>query len=144
MNRISLIIPALALAAATYVASTGHAAEPDAKAADAGKAADPGKAVAAAFGNTVLSIYPDGRAQKIWLQPDGAWTGLSRRGNPLAGTWRMKGEKVCLKQSKPPTLPLSFCEPFPEDPAKGIDAKDLTGTPIHLKLVKGHVETAPG
>ena len=138
MNRISLIIPALALVAATYVASTGHAAEPDAKAPDSGKAD-----VSAAFGNTVLSIYPDGRAQKIWLQPDGTWTGLSRRGNELAGKWTVKGAKVCLKQSKPPTLPLSFCQPFPEDPAKGVDAKDLTGTPIHLKLVKGHVENAP-
>jgi hypothetical protein len=136
MNRISLIIPALALVAATYVATTGHAAESDAK---------DGKAnVSAAFGNTVLSIYPDGRAQKIWLQPDGTWTGLSRRDKDLAGSWSVKGVKVCLKQSKPPTLPLSFCQPFPEDPAKGIDAKDMTGTPIHLKLVKGHVEKVEG
>jgi hypothetical protein len=92
----------------------------------------------------VLSIYPDGRAQKIWLQPDGTWTGLSRRDKDLAGSWSVKGVKVCLKQSKPPTLPLSFCQPFPEDPAKGIDAKDMTGTPIHLKLVKGHVEKVEG
>ena len=135
MNRISLIIPALALAAATYVASTGHAAE--------NAAADKAN-VSAAFGNTVLSIYPDGRAQKIWLAPDGSWTGLSRRGTPLAGAWSVKGPKVCLKQSKPPTLPISFCQAFPEDPAKGVDAKDLAGTPIHLKLVKGHVEKAEG
>lgn len=96
--------------------------------------------VSAAFGNTVMSIYPDGRSQKIWLTSDGRWTGLSRRGNPLSGTWTTKGEKICLRQSKPPTLPISFCQAFPADPAKGVDAKDLTGTPIHLKLVKGHVE----
>jgi hypothetical protein len=136
MNRIALIIPTLALAAA-YAATAAHAAEPVAK-------TDSKADVAAAFGNTVLSIYPDGRAQKIWLQPDGSWTGLSRRGNPLAGRWSVKGPKVCLKQSKPPTLPISFCEPFPEDPTKGIDAKDLMGTKIHLKLVKGHVEKAEG
>jgi hypothetical protein len=141
MNRIALIIPALALAAAAYAATATHAAEPAAKTA----AKTDGKAdVAAAFGNTVLSVYPDGRAQKIWLQPDGSWTGLSRRGNPLAGHWSVKGPKVCLRQSKPPTLPISFCQPFPEDPAKGIDAKDLTGTPIHLRLVKGHVEKVEG
>ncbi|HZZ67995.1 MAG TPA: hypothetical protein VFE18_07460 [Phenylobacterium sp.] len=144
MTRIALIIPTLALAAAVYAATTTHAAQPaDAKASEA-KAPAAKVNVAATFGNTVLSVYPDGRAQKIWLQPDGSWTGLSRRDHPLAGTWTVKGEKVCLRQSKPPTLPISFCEPFPEDPSKGIDAKDLTGTKIHLKLVKGHVEKAEG
>jgi hypothetical protein len=130
MTRIALILPLLALAAAA------NAAEPDDRAAAA--------RVSAAFGNTVMSIYPDGRSQKIWLEPDGKWTGLSRRGNALAGSWSMKGEKVCLKQSKPPTLPISFCQAFPSDPVKGVDAKDLTGTPIHLKLVKGHVENGEG
>mgnify|MGYP001557322605 CR=1 FL=1 len=122
MTKTALVVPALALAVAAFAA---QAAEPS--------------GVAAAFGNTVMSIYPDGRSQKIWLQPDGTWTGLSRRGNPLAGKWTEKGAKVCLRQSKPPTLPFSFCQAFPQDPAKGVDAKDFTGTPIHLKLVKGHV-----
>jgi hypothetical protein len=141
MTRIALIIPTVALAAAACAATATHAADTAGK--DAGKAA--GKAnVAATFGNTVLSVYPDGRAQKIWLKPDGSWTGLSRRGNDLAGSWSVKGPKVCLKQSKPPTLPVSFCQPFPEDPAKGLEAKDLTGTPIHLKLVKGHVTKVEG
>lgn len=129
MTRFSLILPLLALAA------TASAGEPEDKVA---------AKVSAAFGNTVMSVYPDGRSQKIWLQPDGAWTGLSRRGVPLAGHWTLKGDKVCLRQSHPPTLPISFCETFPADPVKGIDARDLTGTPIHLKLVKGHVEKAEG
>src|SRR6185437_2462277 len=85
----------------------------------------PSSRIAAAFGNTVMSVYPDGRSQKIWLQPDGTWTGLSRRGNPLAGKWTEKGAKVYLRQSKPPTLPFSFCQAFPQDPAKGVDAKDF-------------------
>jgi hypothetical protein len=131
MTRLLLILPLLALATAAV------AAEPEDKAAAEAR-------VGAAFGNTVMSIYPDGRSQKIWLEPDGKWTGLSRRGNPLSGSWSMKGEKVCLKQSKPPTLPISFCQAFPSDPVKGVDAKDLTGTPIHLKLVKGHVEKSEG
>jgi hypothetical protein len=102
-------------------------------------AAEPSKEIAAAFGNTVMSVYPDGRSQKIWMQPDGTWTGHSRRGNPLAGKWTAKGEQVCLHQTHP-FLPGSFCQTFPSDPEKGIDSKDLTGAPIHLKLVKGHVE----
>jgi hypothetical protein len=56
----------------------------------------------------------------------------------------VKGEKVCLRQSSPPTLPISMCQAFPADPMKGVDSKDLTGTPIHLKLVKGHVEKVEG
>jgi hypothetical protein len=140
MNRIALVIPTLALVAVTYVATTTHAADKTPMDKAGGDKAN----ISAAFGNTVLSIYPDGRSQKIWLAPDGSWTGLSRRGTPLAGAWTVKGEKVCLKQSKPPTLPISFCQTFPEDPAKGMDAKDLTGTPIHLKLVKGHVDKVEG
>ncbi len=127
MNRTLFLIPAIALAVSALPAL----------------AADPMARVASAFGNTVLSIYPDGRSQKIWLQPDGAWTGLSRRGIPLAGKWSVKGDKVCLRQTHPPTLPISFCQVFPDDPAKGIDARDLTGTPIHLKLVSGHIDHTP-
>jgi len=107
-------------------------------------AAEPPMTVAAAFGNTVLSIYPDGRSQKIWLQPDGAWTGLSRRGNPLAGTWTVKGDQVCLKQSKPFIPFARFCQVLPSDPTAGVDSKDLTGTRIHLKLVKGHITQEQG
>ncbi len=133
MTRFPLILSVLALATAAA------AAEPPDKTADNATAK-----IDSAFGNTVMSVYPDGRSQKIWLQPDGTWTGLSRRGNPLAGRWSVKGQKVCLRQSRPPTLPISFCQTFPSDPGKGIDAKDLTGTPIHLKLVKGHVEKSEG
>jgi hypothetical protein len=102
-------------------------------------AAPPSANVAAAFGNTVLTIDPDGRSRKIWLQPDGTWTGRSRRGLDLAGKWTTKGDKVCLSQSKP-RLFGSMCEVFPSDPKVGVDAKDPTGKMVHLKLVKGHVE----
>lgn len=101
--------------------------------------------VRAAFGNTVLSTYPDGRSQKVWLHPNGKWTGLSRRGNNLAGTWTVKGQKVCFKQTKPPTLPISFCSDFPDHPTVGVSwtSKDLTGTPIKLSLVRGVVTKPP-
>lgn len=108
------------------------------------QAAQPSAKIAATFGNTVMSIYPDGRSQKIWLKADGSWTGQSRRGNPLAGSWTAKGDQVCLKQTKP-ALPFGhFCQVFPHDPATGVDSKDLTGTKIHLKLVKGHVTKSEG
>jgi hypothetical protein len=124
MNRIACLLPAALLAASALSAT---AAEPKAN-------------VAAAFGNTVVSVDPDGRSRKIWLQPDGSWTGKSRRGLALAGKWTVKGDKVCLSQSKP-RLFGSLCQVFPTDPKTGIDTTDPTGTKVHLKLVKGHVES---
>lgn len=101
-------------------------------------AAAPSAKVDAAFGNTVLTIDPDGRSRKIWLQPDGTWTGLSRRGLDLAGRWTVRGDKVCLTQSKP-RLPGSLCQTFPTDPGVGVEARDPAGKTVVLKLVKGHV-----
>ena len=92
----------------------------------------------AAFGNTVLIVDPDGRSRKIWLQPGGAWTGKSRRGLDLAGKWTMKGDKVCLTQSRP-RLPGSLCNTFPTQVGATLQAKDPGGKTIQLKLVKGRV-----
>lgn len=103
------------------------------------QAADPSR-VAAAFGNTVMTVYPDGRTQKIWLHPDGAWEGIGRDGRSLAGRWTLKGDnKVCLRQTKPPTLPFSYCTNFPDDPQVGVvwTSKDFGGTPIKLTVLKG-------
>jgi hypothetical protein len=95
--------------------------------------------IAAAFGNTIMSIYPDGRSQKIWLHPDGSWDGVGRDGSALAGRWAMKGDRVCLRQKKPPTLPFSYCTAFPSDPHIGASwtSRDFVGTPIRLTVVKG-------
>lgn len=99
----------------------------------------PPTGVSAAFGNTILTIDPDGRSRKIWLQPDGRWTGLSRRGLALAGTWKVKGDKVCLSQSKP-RLIGSMCEAFPTAPGASVQVKDPTGKMVRIELVQGRVE----
>ena len=95
--------------------------------------------VKAAFGNTVLATYPDGRHQRIWLREDGSYDAIGRRGTPSAGKWTVKGEKVCLKQSRPFRAPFSYCTPFPQGSDIGVtwSSKDVSGTPITLKLVKG-------
>ncbi len=103
-------------------------------------AAAPRANVEAAFGNTLLTIDPDGRTRHIWLKRDGTWTGLSRRGRDLAGKWTVKGDTVCLSQSKP-RLFGSMCEKFPAEPEAGVEARDPTGKTVRLKLVKGHVTT---
>ena len=124
--------PAVKLSARIVVSSYAAFAALNAQAADLSR-------VTAAFGNTVISTYPDGRSQKIWLHPDGTWDGLSRRNAPLAGRWTVRGQKVCLRQSKPPTLPVSFCTPFPEHTEPGVEwaSHDIAGTPIHLSLQPG-------
>ncbi len=94
--------------------------------------------VEAAFGNTVLTVDPDGRSRKIWLRPDGTWTGLSRRGLDLAGKWKVRGGKVCLSQSKP-RLIGSLCEVFPTDIGASVGSKDPSGKGVEIKLVKGQV-----
>lgn len=95
--------------------------------------------VAAAFGNTVIATYPDGRSQRIWLHPDGGWDGIGRNGRDVAGSWRLKDDKVCLRQSKPPTLPVSICVAFPVNGAPGVqwDSHDFIGRPIRLTLQRG-------
>jgi hypothetical protein len=122
----------LKLAARAAVAGWVVFAGLNAQAADA-----PG--VAAAFGNTVLSSYPDGTSQKIWLHPDGSWSGLSRHNAPLAGRWTIKSDKVCLRQSQPPTLPISYCTALPASSQPGVQwaGRDVAGRSITLSLMKG-------
>ena len=98
-----------------------------------------GKGVASAFGNTVRSLYPDGRQQHLWLKPDGSWAAIGRRGKPSSGKWSLKGEKVCLKQVKPFAAPMSYCTEFPVAGDIGVQwsSKDITGVPIKVTLVKG-------
>jgi hypothetical protein len=127
----------LTFAAALALALGVTAARADDLRGDGGRVDATKPDIAATFGNTVMSIYPDGRSQKIWMRADGTWTGQSRRGIPLAGRWAMKGDKVCLRQSKPPTLPISFCQVLPKDPDVGLTSHDLTGQTIHLQIVKG-------
>ena len=104
------------------------------------RAADtPAADIKAAFGNTLLTIDADGRSRKLWLEPAGTWTGLSRRGRDLAGKWKLQGDRVCLSQSKP-ALPGSLCQTWPADLKVGGPAvRDPSGKSGQLKLVRGHV-----
>ncbi len=93
--------------------------------------------LAPAFGNTIVSSYPDGTSQKIWLHPDGSWDGVSRKGVHLAGRWSLRADKVCLRQSRPPTLPISYCTAVPAAGNAQWAGRDVLGRPITLSLVKG-------
>jgi hypothetical protein len=92
-----------------------------------------------AFTATVLSTYPDGRTSKLWLNRDGTFTGEERDHAMKGGKWNLKGQSICLRQTKPIPIPfLSFCSPIP---ATGVsvawNGKAITGEPIVIRLIPG-------
>jgi hypothetical protein len=91
-----------------------------------------------AFGNTIISTYPDGRTGLLWLKADGTYTAKGRRRTPSSGAWSVKGERICLKQLKPSRAPINYCTPLPEGETWA--ARAVTGEKIKVKLVKGVVE----
>jgi hypothetical protein len=94
----------------------------------------------AAFGNTIVSTYPDGRTGHLWIAKDGTYAYAGRRKTPSSGRWSIKGDEVCLKQRKPTAAPFTYCTAAP---GGGVgttwSAKAVTGEKIRVKLVKGIV-----
>lgn len=134
MSRHSLISPALprlgrvhlGLMLATLAATPSWAQAPE------------NETLQPAFENTILSTYPDGRTARLWLNSDGSYRAQGRRKDPSDGHWRLKGSKICLKQSHPFPSPFSFCTSLP---AGGVgaawSAKAVTGEAIRVTLVSG-------
>ena len=115
-----------ALLVATTLAQTSHSQTPHSP-------------LAPAFGNTLVSTYPDGRTSKLWLDPDGTFEGRNRKDQPNSGKWEVSKDRLCMKQYKPFFYPFSYCTPL-QDPASaggGWKAKAPTGEPITVRLVKG-------
>ncbi len=101
-------------------------------------AADAPPSLTHAFGNTIVSTYPDGRTAQLWLQPSGAYTAAGRRGDRSSGHWSLKDGKLCLKQSRPIPGPFSYCTAIPSG---GVNsrwtAKAVTGEVIQVRLAAG-------
>ncbi len=95
--------------------------------------------VDAAFGQTIVSTYPDGRTSELYLQSDGTYTARGRRGDPSSGHWKVGDNKLCLTQSSPLAVPFDYCTPIPSGGLHTAwSAKAVTGEAIRVKLVKGH------
>ena len=97
-----------------------------------------GYSVAPAFGNTIVSTYPDGRTAELWLNAQGSYSGEGRRHDRSSGHWRVNGAKLCLKQSRPIPVPFSYCTPLPMSYQRGWSGKAPTGEAITIRLVQGH------
>ncbi len=90
------------------------------------------------IGNTILSTYPDGRTAELWLTADGAYTGKGRKGEPLGGHWTVKGDKLCMRQSRPFPIFFNFCSAMPN---VGLNvawpSRAPTGEAITIRVVPG-------
>ncbi|HZV85212.1 MAG TPA: hypothetical protein VFF48_09525 [Brevundimonas sp.] len=63
----------------------------------------------AAFGNTVVSRYPDGGWVKHWFNPDGSYRAEFSDGRRVAARWSINGQRVCLTHMRPSMLLPRFC-----------------------------------
>lgn len=126
--------PAARLAPAAYAVFLGL----DAQAAGPRTDVQP-HGVAAAFGNTIEAVYPDGRYQRLWLKPDGSWEAIGRRGHWSAGKWTQKQDRLCLKQARPFPSPFKYCTAFPSDGRIGAvwTSRAMDGQPIRVTLLAG-------
>jgi hypothetical protein len=91
-----------------------------------------------AFGNTIVSTYPDGRTAQLWLEPSGDYQAMGRHHDPSRGHWKLSGDQVCLRQSRPVPMPMSYCTGLPS--GDSWTAKAVTGEPLKVRLVKGRGE----
>lgn len=69
--------------------------------------------VSAAFGNTVMSRYPDGGWVKHWFNRDGTYSAEFSDGRRVNAQWRVEGQQVCLNGIRPRIMLISrFCSPM--------------------------------
>jgi hypothetical protein len=99
--------------------------------------------LAAAFGNTIVSTYPDGRTAELWLQPDGAYTAEGRHHDRSNGHWDVKDGKLCLKQAHPFAFGFVYCTQLSQFATGSVwISRAVTGETIRIRLVRGRQDPA--
>jgi hypothetical protein len=89
-----------------------------------------------AFGNTIVSTYPDNRTAELWLNPGGSYDARGPRGDLSNGHWRVEGEKLCLRQAHPWAPPFfRYCTRIPAEDEWTTRA--VTGETLVVRLVRG-------
>ncbi len=101
-------------------------------------AAAPAMPLEAAFGNTIVTTYPDGKSTRMWLHRDGTYDGKRANGSLTAGVWELKTVKVCITQHRPFRVPIAFCTPVvPGGVGTTWRARGLKGEPVVNTLIAG-------
>ena len=91
-----------------------------------------------AFGNTVVSRYPDGGWVKHWFNPDGTYSAQFSDGRRLAARWSVSGERVCLTNMRPYMLIPRFCTTMVDaDVGQTWQSRDPMGRRVQNVLVAG-------
>ena len=91
-----------------------------------------------AFGNTVVSRYPDGGWVKHWFNPDGSYAAQFSDGRRLSARWSVRGERVCLSHIRPSMLIPRVCtEMIDADIGETWQSRDPLGRRVQNVLLAG-------
>jgi len=91
-----------------------------------------------AFGNTVVSRYPDGGWVKHWFNPDGTYAAQFSDGRRLAARWTVSGDRVCLTNIRPYVVVPRFCTTLIEaQVGETWHSRDPMGRRVQNVLVAG-------
>ncbi len=95
--------------------------------------------MAAAFGNTVVSRYPDGGWVKHWFERSGGYSAEFSDGRRIRGSWRIEGERLCLNGITPSIMLIRrFCAPMVEvRQGETWASRDPLGRRVQNELVPG-------
>ena len=92
----------------------------------------------AAFGNTVVSHYPDGAWVKHWFNRDGTYQALFSDGRRLSAQWAIEGERICLNGIRPRMLISRFCTTLVQaSVGQTWPGRDPLGRRVRNELVAG-------
>jgi hypothetical protein len=101
-------------------------------------ASGPIAALEPAFGNTIVTTYPNGKTTRMWLHRDGTYDGRRANGQATAGVWKVKQKDVCITQKRPLYVPVAFCTGIvPGGVGTSWTAKGLYGEPVRNTLIAG-------
>ncbi|MDO9607269.1 MAG: hypothetical protein Q7J26_01990 [Brevundimonas sp.] len=94
--------------------------------------------MADAFGNTIVSHYPNGQWVKHFFEPDGRYVSQFSDGRQLSARWSREGDKICLTGFRPRQILPRFCSRMVEaDIGETWQARDPLGRTIRNELVAG-------
>lgn len=96
------------------------------------------EAMQAAFGNTVVSHYPDGHWVKHWFDRDGGYRAQFWDGRRLTARWAREGDKICLNNIRPRMILSRFCSPLVDaSVGETWPGRDPLGRRVRNELVAG-------